>query len=549
MLLLLGIGFVAGAITAISPCVLPVLPILLAGGASGGERRPYAIVAGLVASFTFFTLAAAWLLDALGLPQDVLRNLAIALLFLVAATLIFPSVAHWVERPFYPLTRLRPGDVGGGLLLGASLGLVFVPCAGPVLAAVAVLAAGREVDGEVVLLTVAYALGAALPMLAIALFGRRAADALRPRIHWLRPALGAVVGLTALAIAFGLDKPFQTSVPGYTEALQKRIERSARADEELGRLTGRSGVLSDVAEGELDDFGPAPELAGVTGWLNTVGGKPLSLAALRGRVVVLDFWTYSCVNCLRTLPYLEAWDTAYRGDGLTIVGVHTPEFAFEREAANVRRAVRDLGVRYPVAQDNDYATWHAYANRYWPAKYFVDRRGHVRFVHFGEGEYERSEQVIRTLLAEDGKAPGRGAVVQGAVTASGPHLTPETYLGFLRLDRYVGSPVRPNAETDYRLPADLPTHTIAYGGTWRVERERAVAGPRARLRLAFHARDVHLVLGGRGAVEVLLDGRRRRTVGVDEDRLYTLLRLGRPQNGSLELRFTPGVEAYAFTFG
>ncbi|HEU0337505.1 MAG TPA: cytochrome c biogenesis protein CcdA, partial [Gaiellaceae bacterium] len=196
MLLLLGIGFVAGAITAISPCVLPVLPILLAGGASGGERRPYAIVAGLVASFTFFTLAAAWLLDALGLPQDVLRNLAIALLFLVAATLIFPSVAHWVERPFYPLTRLRPGDVGGGLLLGASLGLVFVPCAGPVLAAVAVLAAGREVDGEVVLLTLAYALGAALPMLAIALFGRRAADALRPRVHWLRPALGAVVGLT-----------------------------------------------------------------------------------------------------------------------------------------------------------------------------------------------------------------------------------------------------------------------------------------------------------------------------------------------------------------
>jgi cytochrome c biogenesis protein CcdA/thiol-disulfide isomerase/thioredoxin len=549
MLVLLAIGFVAGAITAISPCVLPVLPILLAGGASGGERRPYAIVAGLVASFTFFTLAAAWLLDALGLPQDVLRNLAVALLFLVAATLLFPSVAHWVERPFYPLTRLRPGDVGGGLLLGASLGLVFVPCAGPVLAAVAVLAAGRQVGGEVVLLTLAYALGAALPMLAIALFGRRAADALRPRIAWLRPALGAIVGLTALAIAFGLDKPFQTSVPGYTEALQERIERSARADEELGRLTGRSGVLSDVAEGELDDFGPAPELAGVTGWLNTTGGKPLSLAALRGRVVVIDFWTYSCVNCLRTLPYLEAWDRAYRDAGLTIVGVHTPEFAFEREGGNVRRAVRDLGVRYPVAQDNDYATWHAYANRYWPSKYFVDRRGHVRFVHFGEGEYERSEEVIRTLLAEEGNAPGRKAVVRGAVSASGPHLTPETYLGFLRLDRYAGSPVRPNAEAEYRLPADLPTHSVAYGGTWRVERERAVAGSRARLRLAFRAREVHLVLGGRGTVEALLDGRRTRAVQVDGDRLYTLLRLDRPRDGLLELRFSPGVEAYAFTFG
>jgi cytochrome c biogenesis protein CcdA/thiol-disulfide isomerase/thioredoxin len=550
MVILLGIAFLAGFITALSPCVLPVLPIVLAGGATGGRRRPYAIIAGIVASFTLFTLAAAWLLDLAGLPQDFLRNLAIAMLFVVAATLLVPRFAHLLERPLYVLTRRRAGDTGSGFVLGLSLGLVFVPCAGPVLAAITVLAAQRRIDGEGVLVTLAYAVGAAVPMLLVALGGRTVSGALRARMRVLRPAAGAVIGLAALAIAFGVDRRFQTSIPGYTEAFQERVERSAAARRELARLATGERPPS-VPEGVLADYGRAPELAGIAGWINTPGGRPPSLARLRGKVVLIDFWTYSCINCLRTLPYLKAWDAAYRRAGLTIVGVHTPEFAFESEPDNVRSAVRRLGLRYPVALDNDYATWNAFANQYWPAKYFIDRRGHVRWAHFGEGEYERSEQVIRQLLGERRAAPARAVAVRGADAPPSAHVTPESYLGYERLDRYAGSPLVPDRAARYRFPrVPLPPSHLAYEGRWRIEGERAVAAGRdARLRLRFYARDVHLVLSGRGRVAVALDGRRRRPVAIAGDRLYTLLRLEQPRDGLLELRFSRGVAAYAFTFG
>jgi cytochrome c biogenesis protein CcdA/thiol-disulfide isomerase/thioredoxin len=545
MLVLLGVGFLAGLVTSLSPCVLPVLPILLAGGASGGTRRPYAIVGGLVVSFVVFTLAAAALLDALGLPEDFLRDLAIALLLVVAATLFWPRLGAWLERPFYFLTRRRSSpDLGGGFLLGASLGLVFVPCAGPVLAAVSVLAANEEIGLDVVLLTVAYSLGAAIPMLAIALGGRRVSLQLRSRMRILRPVLGGVIAATALGIALGWDRPFQTAVPGYTEAFQERVEDSAFTRRELAELTGGGGAEA----GRLADFGPAPELDGIVGWINS---EPRTLASLRGRVVVVDFWTYSCINCLRTLPYLKAWDAAYRDDGLTILGVHSPEFAFERKAGNVRSAVRDLGIRYPVALDNEFDTWNAYANRYWPAKYFVDRRGRLRFAHFGEGAYDESERVIRRLLAEgaDAGVDGRAAV-SGADRASRGELTPESYLGWERLDRYAGSPVRPGISAAYSFPrTPLDLHELAFDGRWRLEGERAVAGLGARLRLRFRARDVHLVLSGHGVVRVLVDGRARGIVRVDGDRLYTLLRGTRTREGVLELRFAPGVAGYAFTFG
>jgi cytochrome c biogenesis protein CcdA/thiol-disulfide isomerase/thioredoxin len=547
VLLLLGIGFLAGVITAISPCVLPVLPILLAGGASGGKRKPYAIIAGLVLSFTVFTLVAARLLDALGLPQDLLRDVAIVLLFLVAATLIFPRLAHWVERPFYALTRLRPADAGGGFVLGLSLGLVFVPCAGPVLAAVTVAAAERQVDSEIVLVTLAYSLGAATPMLAIALGGRSAADSLRSRIAYLRPALGGLVAVAALAIAFGADQELATKVPGYVESLQEWVERSGPADRELGELVSREGALADF-EGVLDEAVTAPEIVGISRWLNTPNERPLSIEGLRGRVVVIDFWTYSCINCLRTLPYLKAWDEAYRDDGLTIVGVHTPEFAFERKESNVRDAVGDLGLKYPVALDNDYGTWEAYSNRYWPAKYFIDRNGDVRYIHFGEGAYKESEQVIRALLAEEGDVPDERAAV-GEVDMPGSDLrTPETYLGYSRIDRYRGTPIGFDTARMYRAQPLIDDH-FTFEGQWRVESERAVAGLGARLRMVFRARDVHLVLSGKGPVEVFLNDERRSTVEVNGDRLYTLLRLDESKRGVLELRFAPGVAAYAFTFG
>jgi cytochrome c biogenesis protein CcdA/thiol-disulfide isomerase/thioredoxin len=544
MVLLLAVAFLAGLITSLSPCVLPVLPILLASGATGGGRRPYVLVAGLVASFVAVTLAGAALLDALGLPQDLLRNLGIAMLFLVAATLLWPRLAHALERPLYGLTRRRAGDGAGAFVVGLSLGVVFVPCAGPVLAAVSVLAATSEVTVRLALTMVAYAVGAALPMLAVAIGGRRVAQALRPR--WLRPALGGVVAVTAVAIALGEDRRFQTFVPGYTEAFQERVERSGVASRELGRLTG---VRAQGAQEEgLADYGPAPELEGLTSWINS---RPSTLASLRGRVVVIDFWTYSCVNCLRTLPYLKRWDAAYRDEGLTILGVHAPEFAFERVPSNVRDAVDDLGIRYPVALDNDFRTWRAFANQYWPAKYVIDRRGNVRYAHFGEGAYAHTEDVIRTLLAEGDRAVQEPrTVVDGTGEPTYGEITPESYLGYLRIDRFAGSPLRPDRLATYTFPvAPLPAHHLALSGRWRVEGERAVAASRARLRIHFSGREANLVLSGTGTVEVLLAGHPPRTIDVDGDRLYNLLELERRVEGLLELRLSPGVAAYAFTFG
>ena len=540
MLLLLAIGFVAGVVTALSPCVLPVLPIVLAGGATG--RRPFAIVAGIVLSFTVFTLFAAWLLDLLGLPDDVLRNLAIVLLFVVALSLLVPQVAEWLSRPLQFLTRRSGGDLGGGFLLGASLGLVFVPCAGPVLAAVTVIAARRDVGLDSVLLTLAYALGAAAPMLAIAFAGQRAAHAFRAHAVLVRRVSGVLVAGAAIAIALGVDRNLQTALPGYTEALQKRFERSDSAQRELRKLTGgRDPKATGGGTAALEDYGPAPDFHGITRWLNS---KPLTLQELRGRVVLVDFWTYSCINCLRTLPHVRAWDARYRDAGLTIVGVHSPEFAFERVPSNVRENVRKLGVRYPVALDNDFVTWQSWHNQYWPAKYLIDKQGHVRYFHFGEGDYSKTEDAIRTLLGSDAPAATK-------LADESPHgqITPETYLGYERLDRNGGEPVVKDKPHAYTFPRGLEANELAYSGIWTVEAERAVGGLSAGLRLQYRARDVYLVLTGKGKVDVLVDGKPERTVRVTDDRLYTLVQRPRIADHLLELHFSPGLAAYAFTFG
>jgi cytochrome c biogenesis protein CcdA/thiol-disulfide isomerase/thioredoxin len=526
--------------------VLPVLPIVLAGGATGGPRRPFAVIAGLVLSFTVFSLTAATLLSALGLPEDLLRDLAIGVVFLVGLSLVWPRLGDLLGRPFYALGRRRPSDASGGFVLGLSLGLLFTPCAGPVIAAVATVAATQSLSIEAFAITLAYGLGAGVVLLGVALAARRGLSLSPVRAH--APALRRVLGVMVLAVAvlmvYGVDTRLQTRVPEYTRALQG-LEESAAAQDELDELVGAPGLADDE---RLDDFGLAPEFQAIEGWINS---GPLTMAALRGKVVVLDFWTYSCINCLRTLPHLKAWDEAYRGDGLVIVGVHTPEFAFEREPDNVRRAVSDHGIEYPVALDTDFATWSAWQNRYWPAKYFVDRSGHVRYAHFGEGDYEESERVIRQLLAED----TGGALVSERIADETPMgiQTPESYLGYERLDRFVGSPIEPDGEAEYTIPQFVPLHGLAYGGHWTVEGERIVAGRGARLRLHFLAGNVYLVLGtagGRETVEVTLDGGRTSMIVVAEDDVYTLAQIpGEKGEHVLDLRFSPGTEAYAFTFG
>jgi cytochrome c biogenesis protein CcdA/thiol-disulfide isomerase/thioredoxin len=539
MVVLLGIAFLAGVITAVSPCVLPVLPIVLAGGASGGRRRPYAIVAGLVTMFVVSILFATYILHKLGLPEDLLRNVSIALLFAVAVTLLVPQVGLLVERGLAPFSRRGTGDLGGGFLLGCALGFAFVPCGGPILAYVTAQSASLDFGFRPVALAVAYALGASLVLLAIAIGGQRVAKPLRARVVQLRAALGVIVAAAALALVFNADTKLQTALPNWTNFLQKHTENTAYARGKLFQQAARTP--KQTAQRDLPDYGPAPSLASDGHWFNS---PPLTMQKLRGKVVLIDFWTYSCINCLRTLPQLEAWDAHYRKDGLVIVGVHTPEFAFEHVASNVAGAIKRLGVRYPVVQDNDFNVWNAYSNQYWPAEYLIDRSGHVRHAHFGEGEYGQTEKLIRKLLGVD-----RGSLTRVRDQTPKEVMTPESYIGYGRAQRFVGNKVQVGMRSTYRFPSTLPLHDLAFGGLWTVLQERADSGPGARLRVHFQASKVYLVLGGHGSLQVLVNGRAQRTVRVDGDRLYTLVDSPRELDALLELRFTQDISAYAFTFG
>jgi thiol-disulfide isomerase/thioredoxin len=276
-------------------------------------------------------------------------------------------------------------------------------------------------------------------------------------------------------------------------------------------------------------------------WINS---PPLTLASLRGKVVLVDFWTYSCINCLRTLPHIKAWYAAYHGKGLVVIGVHTPEFAFEHVTSNVRAAVKRLDIDYPVVQDNQYKTWDNYANQYWPAEYLIDKQGNVRHTHFGEGEYPQTEALIRRLL--DDKGPRARQIADATPTGL---MTPESYLGYARLSNYTGTRPVPNVLATYHFAKQIPDSTLSYDGRWRVGAEKIVAGPNARLRLRFQASNVYIVLGGNGTVESLIDGRHAGTIKVDAQRLYTVRASRTPTTALLELRFSPGVQAYSFTFG
>jgi cytochrome c biogenesis protein CcdA/thiol-disulfide isomerase/thioredoxin len=542
MLVLLLIGFLAGVVTAISPCVLPVLPVLLAGGASG--RKPLRIVAGLVVSFSVFTLFASWLLQQLGLPQDLLRNLAIVLLFVMAGVLLVPRAALLLERSLSFFSRLRPANAGGGFFLGATLGLVFVPCAGPFLAAITTAAARENFGGRTIAATLAYAVGAAVPMLAIARGGREVSARIRTHAERLRMASGAIVAIVALGLVFHVDDHLAQLTPGYTTFLQNKIEKSSSAQRELAKVRGGGEALKakpSTGVG-LPDYGVAPSLHADGDWINT---QPLTLKQLRGKVVLIDFWTYSCINCLRTLPHVEAWNATYRSKGLVIIGVHTPEFAFEHVSSNVRAAVKRLGITYPVVQDNRYKTWDNYANQYWPAEYLIDRSGHVRHTHFGEGEYPQTEALIRQLLAVKGKR-----AKQLPDTTPTEAMTPETYLGYARIGNYVGSQIVPDKATRYTFTNNLFSNAFSYNGTWRVGAQKITAIKDARLRLDFEAKDVYIVLGGKGTVHVLIDGKETKTLPVNAEKLYTVRASNTlAAHALLELRFSPGVQAYSFTFG
>jgi cytochrome c biogenesis protein CcdA/thiol-disulfide isomerase/thioredoxin len=545
MALLLLFAVIAGAGTAVSPCVLPVLPALLSAGATAGRRRPFGIVLGLAVTFTITIAGLATVVDGVGIGDGAMRTVAVVVLLGFGMLLLLPPLADRLEAAASGIVRFGPESAGDGFLsglgVGAALGFVYAPCAGPILAAVISVGAAT---GETVAIAIAYAVGSALALLAISLVGRRVL--VRFRGPWLQRVMGVVMILTALAVATDRDVAFQNAIADDLPAALVNptgdLERSSAVSK---RLDGLRGPARFAAHSGLPVLGPAPDFTRVTHWLNS---GPLTMRQLRGKVVLIDFWTYTCINCLRTLPYVRAWDEHYRDRGLVIVGVHTPEFGFEKDTANVRDAIARNRLRYPVAQDNDYGTWNAWGNQYWPAKYLIDTSGRVRYAHFGEGDYDKTENAIRSLLPDrdlGARAGRQSAEVPGDAT-------PETYLGVARADRWNPPPVAGTQDYPGATHA-LKADQFALGGRWRLTDEAAEAVHDATLQAHVRGKSVYLVLGSRGntarTVRVTVDGEHVKTIMVRRQRLYTLLKTPRSGDHQLALRFEPGVAGYAFTFG
>jgi cytochrome c biogenesis protein CcdA/thiol-disulfide isomerase/thioredoxin len=566
---LIFVALAAGLIAGISPCIVPVLPIVFVAGASnreaasggrGNVRRSLAIVLGLAVSFSVQILVGSEVLSLLHLPQDFLLWFGAGVLGLVGLGFLVPQLEHLLERPFARLTGRQPSSSSGGLVIGLMLGLVFTPCAGPVLAAVIAIGARHTVNLMSVFVTLAFAVGAIIPLLFIALAGGRLVARVRSvRTH--APLLRRIGGVVMILMAVGIGTSafnFLTAVPGYTNALQNRFENTSSIRRALNDLPGGKVATGELvncpaASPGLVSCGEAPNFTDVTSWFNTPHNEPLTIAGLRGKVVIVDFWTYSCINCQRTLPHVEAWYKRYAPYGLVIVGVHTPEFAFEHVVSNVKAQAKSLGVKYPVAIDDAYGTWHAYHNNYWPAEYLVDATGIVRHVDYGEGSYSLTESLIRKLLLDAN--PG----IKLPPPTTVPNLTPteetnpESYVGYDYGLTYLDSPVAPrsNVAVEYRFPKSLTLGTFAFSGEWDVHAEEATAGRGAKLELGYLAKNVYLVMGGTGTVTISAgDGTAPTSVHVQGvPKLYRLLHFGASSSGTMTMTLSPGVQAYDFTFG
>lgn len=576
MILLIAFAFLAGIITILSPCILPILPVVLSGSVLSGKRKPFGIVTGFIVSFTVFTLFLATIVKATGVPADILRNVSIVIIFLFGLTLLLPQFQVLMEKMFSQLSsRFAPsgGQDGffGGILIGLSLGLIWTPCVGPIIASVITLAATSDVTFAAFFITFSYSLGTAIPMFAIMMGGR----GLLQKNQWLlansgaiQKAFGVLMILTAVAIFFNIDRKFQTYIldtfPQYGQGLTS-LEDNDTVNTQLDNLFKNESTNQTGLDRNGQSYKIAPELIPGGKWFNT---EPLTMESLRGKVVLVDFWTYTCINCIRTLPYLRDWHAKYEDDGLVIIGVHTPEFAFEHDSQNVQKALEDFDILYPVMQDNDYATWDAYANRYWPAKYLVDKNGNIRYTHFGEGAYDETEKIIQELLAEDGTKVNEDLSNIEERTPKA-RLTPETYLGSWRMELYYPNGNLNDGKQTFELPKEIPSHSFSFGGEWTIAYEYSMAGKGSILIDNFYAERVFLVMRpptgeGDAQVRVYLDGKivtdkqagldvdpKTGIVTLDKDRLYELVNLnGTIENHLLWLEFlTPGIEVFAFTFG
>src|SRR5579864_2664700 len=594
MLLLMLFALVAGAGTAITPCILPVLPALLSASATGGRRRPLGIVLGLAVTFTIAIVALAQLVKGVGLASSAARDLAIAALLVFGIAMLFPALGARIQAPLSRLARFGPRTRGtgfwSGLALGGPLGFFCAPSAGPFLAAVTAVSAPSGPPARTVAVAISYAVGLAAVMLLYGLGGRVVVGRIRGFARGLlvERGLGVVLIATAVLMAANLDVRFEealardASLPAFLVDPTRALENSSAVQNRLASLRPASrfavrqqeaanvpmptaaGVsIPGVSTPALPDLGAAPEFTDTQRWFNTPGGGPLSLAGLRGHVVLVDFWTYTCINCIRTLPFLKGLYATYHPYGLEIVGVETPEFTFEQEAGNVEQAIQSDGLRYPVVQDNRYGTWNAYQNEYWPAEYLIDAHGEVRHTQFGEGDYRQSEAAVRQLLFDAGVRDLPPPMTATALMASAGLATPETYLNDQRAIGFAqplqgGVRVYPGV----RAPA---LNEFALRGTWQVTSEYATPTASAGLiQAGFQAAHVYLVMTSVGnlprTVQVLLDGRPipASAAGADvhggqivvaPQRLYSLVSLPRAEFHTLTIEIPAGVQAYDFTFG
>lgn len=587
MLLLLGFAFISGIVTILSPCILPVLPIVLSGSV-GGKSRPYGVILGFIVSFSAFTLLLSTVVRALNIPPNILRYLAVGFIGLFGLVMIVPKLREGFEllasRISFQRKQGKPTKgFAGGLLVGASLGLVWTPCVGPILASVISLAVTQSVDSGAVFIILTYALGTSIPMLAIMLGGRKLIDrfpALSKNTGRIQQIFGVLMIVVAVSIGFGWDIKFQSAVlrvfPNYGSGLTA-IENVEPVREALDERTGEGGAeavntgggrldpTDESENGRLRNYGPAPELVTDGMWFNLEelgvpsSGRINSMEELKGKVVLIDFWTYSCVNCVRTMPHLKSWYETYKDEGFVIIGVHSPEFAFERDPGNVEKAMKDLGVTWPVVLDNDFEQWRAYNNRYWPAHYFIDAEGTIRYYQYGEGEYDTAEKVIRALLKEAGNRPSGRAEKQRTVRLESR--TPETYLGYKRSEGFISSqetvPDFPARYTPSRPPEN---GEWTLNGTWTVTGEYLVPLSEGELELGFNAKDVFLVIDpveAGGSIEVSIDGKpvtdtpdvKDGILISDESRLYQLVDLEEPGEHILTLKVRDKVRLFAFTFG
>ncbi len=578
------LAYLGGVLTILSPCILPVLPFVFARADRPFVESGLPMLVGMAATFALVaTLAAVgggWAVTA----NEYGRFAALALLALFGVALIFPSISERLTRPLVSLgDRLSQNALAGqghssvlpSLLLGVATGLLWAPCAGPILGLILTGAAIQGASVGTTVLLLAYAAGAATSLALALLVGGRVFAAMKSSLgvgEWVRRGLGVAVIAAVAAIAFGFDTGVLTRVSAATTASLEQTLLDMFHTREGAQPTTAMTAQPTTGAKALPVEGTLPALAGATAWLNSA---PLTPEALKGRVVLVDFWTYSCINCLRSIPYVRAWAEKYKDKGLVVIGVHAPEFAFEKQVDNVKKAVADLKIGYPVAIDNDYAIWRAFNNQYWPAHYFIDADGRIRHHHFGEGEYDESERVIKELLSEAGKTSAPTDLVSVAATGAEAASdkagvkSPETYIGYARAENFIspGGAVK-DATHEYSATDAPRLNEWALAGDWTIGAEQAALNKKdGSIVYRFHARDLHLVLGPSAdgkpvRFRVTVDGvAPTDSHGTDTDaqgqgvvteqRLYQLVR----QNGSVadrtfEIQFLdPGVQAYAFTFG